>query len=170
MTERLFLALWPPENVLDEIDRALPRGLTALRWQPRERWHVTVAFLGNREPHKELARLEQLEAIEPEPMHLAGSGAFGPVLWIGVQTGPWLAQLATDARRIFHVEERRFRAHVTVARARDSAGRRELLQAQETLSDWASTAGLPEALTLVRSTTGPRPSYEVIGRKGLGVP
>ena len=77
MTERLFLALWPPENVLDEIDRALPRGLTALRWQPRERWHVTVAFLGNREPHKELARLEQLEAIEPEPMHLAGSGAAG---------------------------------------------------------------------------------------------
>lgn len=161
----MFLALWPPEAVLDEVDRALPRDFTALKWQARERWHITVAFLGDRDSSKEQHRLQEVRVRQLEPMRLSGSGSFGPVLWVGVQTGPWVAELAGDTRRVFKVDERRFRAHVTVARARDAVGRRQLPQAQSALAGFTSQEWRPDALTLVRSTIGPRPTYEVIGRR-----
>lgn len=149
---------------------ALPTELPHLRWQPRERWHITVAFLGDRDAGKEVGRLQRLVPPAPEPIRLHSSGTFGPVLWVGVETGVWLPQLAASAKQLFGVDERRFRAHVTVARARDSAGRRELSRAQQHVADFASSQWQPDELTLVRSVTGPHPSYEVIGRKPLSAP
>lgn len=164
MSERLFLAIWPPAPVLDALAAALPRHLEALRWQPRERWHITVAFLGDREPGPALRRFDRLDPPAADQVRLAGAGMFGPILWVGLETGPWLAALAAQARRTFGVEERRFRAHVTVARSRTSAGQRELPRATAILTGFESSPWVPEALTLVRSTIGPHPSYEVIGR------
>ena len=44
--KRLFVAVWPPEAVLDRV-AALPRPATeGLRWTSREHWHVTLRFLG----------------------------------------------------------------------------------------------------------------------------
>ncbi|HTJ74729.1 MAG TPA: RNA 2',3'-cyclic phosphodiesterase [Acidimicrobiales bacterium] len=44
---RLFVAVWPPDEVLDRI-AALPRPeVDGLRWTPREQWHVTLRFLGS---------------------------------------------------------------------------------------------------------------------------
>lgn len=43
---RLFVAAWPPAAVLDAIE-ALPRpDEPGVRWIARERWHVTLRFLG----------------------------------------------------------------------------------------------------------------------------
>jgi 2'-5' RNA ligase len=42
---RLFVGVWPSEEVLDAID-ALPRVGTA-RWTRRDQWHVTLRFLGD---------------------------------------------------------------------------------------------------------------------------
>lgn len=168
MSERLFLALWPPAPVLDELAEALPPA-PALRWQPRERWHLTVAFLGDRSAEQALRKLERVGA-DAEPLMLSGSGAFGPVLWVGVSAGAWLPGLARQARRVYGVDERHFRAHVTLARARDAVGHRELKRAQAGLAGFESSAWLPGELTLVRSTLGPQASYEVIGRKPLNGP
>lgn len=43
---RLFVALWPPADVLDQIE-ALPRqDRSGVRWTTRDQWHVTLRFLG----------------------------------------------------------------------------------------------------------------------------
>lgn len=45
-TARLFVALWPPEEVVAAI-RALARpDLPDVRWTTSEQWHVTLAFVG----------------------------------------------------------------------------------------------------------------------------
>jgi 2'-5' RNA ligase len=89
---------------------------------------------------------------------------------LGVDHGPWLDELAADIRQRFRVDERRFKAHITVARARNEAGRRELKRAAAELSEAASEAWLPREITLVQSTTGPHPRYEVIGRRAFEGP
>ena len=44
---RLFVAVWPPDDVLDRL-AALPRpDVKGLRWTHREQWHVTLRFLGS---------------------------------------------------------------------------------------------------------------------------
>src|SRR5258707_4871563 len=42
----MFVAVWPPDDVLDAI-AALPRpDVAGLRWTPPAQWHVTLRFLG----------------------------------------------------------------------------------------------------------------------------
>lgn len=166
--DRLFLALWPPRPVVSHIEEILPRDLDALRWQPADRWHVTVAFLGQRSLPRELSRLEKMPVGGTGDIRVRGSGTFGPILWLGVEHGEWLARLARDCRRIFGVDERQFRAHITVARARNDRARHELRVATQRLGAFLSDSWVPSDLTLVRSTTGPQPRYDVVGRRWLG--
>ena len=43
---RLFIAVWPPPDVVEQV-AALPRPPVAgLRWTEPEQWHVTLRFLG----------------------------------------------------------------------------------------------------------------------------
>ncbi|HEX4984178.1 MAG TPA: RNA 2',3'-cyclic phosphodiesterase [Ilumatobacteraceae bacterium] len=47
---RLFLAVWPPAELIEQLD-ALPRpDQPGVRWVPPANWHVTVRFLGDAEP------------------------------------------------------------------------------------------------------------------------
>jgi RNA 2',3'-cyclic 3'-phosphodiesterase len=167
VSQRLFLALWPPPEVVGELAAALPTHLSELRWQPAARWHITMAFLGDRSADKEARRLARLEPPAAEPVRLAGAGAFGPVLWVGVGAGDWLAELAHACGSSFDATDRRFRAHVTVARARSASGQRQLSAARSHLTSFRSSWWVPDELTLVSSQTGPQPRYEVIGRKLL---
>lgn len=46
---RLFLAVWPPAELIEQLD-ALPRpDQPGVRWVPPANWHVTVRFLGDGE-------------------------------------------------------------------------------------------------------------------------
>ena len=54
---RLFVAAWPPMDVVDRLRSVVAAlrdtggtGATALAWTAPERWHVTLAFLGESEP------------------------------------------------------------------------------------------------------------------------
>jgi 2'-5' RNA ligase len=43
---RCFVAVWPPDDVLDDL-AALPRpAATYARWSTRDQWHVTLRFFG----------------------------------------------------------------------------------------------------------------------------
>lgn len=170
VSQRLFLALWPPPCVVSEIAAVLPTDLSELRWQPPARWHITMAFLGERGTDKELRRPRHVVGPEPGPLSVAGAGSFGPVLWLGIAGGDWLGELARRCAVLFDADDRRFRAHLTVARARSSAGHRQLAAAKDRLGGFHSSPWLPDELTLVGSHTGPRPSYEVIGRRPLPMP
>lgn len=117
---RLFVSLRPPPEAVEDLRRA------ASRWpSPPERWHVTLAFLGNVEPepvHEALRR--QLAGRAAFGLRLEGSGSFGrngPV-WVGVGGDvPALRELAqqvTAAAREAGVplDARAYRPHLTVGK------------------------------------------------------
>lgn len=175
-TRRLFVAIWPDPDAIAALRRTVAPARAAhpdLRWQSEERWHVTLAFLGQADPDRAAARLDGVlggvrsgRVPGAEPIRLAGAGTFGPIVWTGVEHGPWLAELAGAVQQALNAPDRRFRAHVTVGRARgrpaDAA--RAARTAAGSLVDHDGPAWLPGEVTLVESTTGPRPAYRVLTR------
>ncbi len=172
MKARLFVALMLPDMVVEQVDQALDpvrTGSAELRWQSPDRWHITLAFLGDRDVDSELARFPAAFPAHSEPIRVEGSGHFGPVLWLGVTSPRWLIELAAGIQHVMRGDRRRFRGHVTVARSRTRGGDRELSAAVAALGRFASDAWTPDEVVLVRSVIGPKPEYEVIVRSPLTV-
>ncbi|HWM19653.1 MAG TPA: RNA 2',3'-cyclic phosphodiesterase [Ilumatobacteraceae bacterium] len=70
---RLFLAVWPPANVFEQLD-ALPRSdQPGVRWVPPANWHVTLRFFGEAEASDVHAGLA--DATLP-----AATAIFGPAV------------------------------------------------------------------------------------------
>jgi len=124
---RVFFALWPDATVRAQLVRATRDAVRLSGGRPvaKDRFHVTVAFLG------ELSRagLEVARGVPPIDVgafDLAfdelGSFANGGVLWLGARSVP--AALTELERRLwddlqgqgFVREERTYRPHVTLAR------------------------------------------------------
>lgn len=128
---RLFYAVEVPEDIREAIDAAassLQRLAADARWTPPSGWHLTLAFLGWVDPGRvtdvEAACSAAVEGVEPFRLALDGSaGTFGgKVLWAGIEPSQPLVELAGRLRdeldaRDFPVEQRPFRAHLTLARA-----------------------------------------------------
>lgn len=134
---RLFVAFELPERSRTEIRQALAavrEGLPAARWVPRERWHLTLRFLGETEPAArpalDRALGEAFAAAAPLAVRPRGAGWFpatgraARVLWVGMEPGDGLAgvqrRAAEAAERELRLERehRPYRAHLTVARLR----------------------------------------------------
>lgn len=118
---RLFVALWPPEVVLDAI-AALPRPVVpGVRWTTRDQWHATLLFLGEADGDDAAAALarapfgpEVEAALGPATDHFADRIAHVPVRGID--------GLAAAAAQTFPaVDARPFVGHVTLARVRNRA-------------------------------------------------
>ncbi len=169
MAERLFTAIWSDDAtrraLAVDLDRIRPDA-SDVHWQPVHRWHITTAFLGAAEPATTIARIEAIlnrgGPAGAEPIRLSGSGAFGPVVWLGVEHGPWLDELAAALNRGLHTDENRFKAHVTVGRIRGPGATRRAREVAALLSEHVGPWWTPDELTLVESHTGPRPSYDVL--------
>ncbi|SDQ53017.1 RNA 2',3'-cyclic phosphodiesterase [Quadrisphaera sp. DSM 44207] len=182
---RLFVALVPPASALDALEADVARArerVPHLRWTPRSRWHLTLAFYGE-VPDRLLgdlsARVTRAAARhDPLALALQGAGRFGSrVLWVGVRgdvTGAarLAASCAASGRRAgLPVEDRPYRPHLTVARAGDrrpGAGAVDLRPAVEALGQHAGPAWTASAVDLVRSRPGPQPSYETLLSAPLG--
>ncbi|GAA5139043.1 RNA 2',3'-cyclic phosphodiesterase [Pseudonocardia adelaidensis] len=165
---RLFVAVTPPPQALDELrsDTAAQRSARPeLRWARPDQWHLTLAFLGDvgDAARADLStRLGRTAARHP-PMRLAlhGAGRFGDrVLWTRV-TGDVVAlrglaaSVRAAARRAgVDVEDRPYRPHLTLARARDGADLRPVVEALAGFAGRTWTAG---ELHLVRSHLGAGP-------------
>lgn len=172
MDERLFVAIWPSaeaRSALAAVVGPIRADYPDLRWQAEDRWHVTLAFLGQRSAPATARRIGRLAMPAAGPLTLTGAGTFGSVLWVGVEHGAWLSDLAAALRRALDVPEERFRAHVTVARGRGADPRAPARAAVPALAGWRSPAWLPDSLTLVHSRTGPHPEYRVVSRWPLPV-
>lgn len=164
--ERLFVGLWPSPAAVADLARALAMGRPedpSLRWQPCERWHITLAFLGQADRARAHRRLDRLVLPPAGSLRLAGSGRFGPILWIGVQHDGWLAGLAESVQGRLSIADGPYRPHVTVARGRGPEAIPAVRHAAPSLAGYVGPAWTPTGMTLVRSHTGPRPAYEVIG-------
>ncbi|NHC46910.1 RNA 2',3'-cyclic phosphodiesterase [Motilibacter aurantiacus] len=180
---RLFVALPLPPEVLAQLDAALVAVRAdhpEPRWVPAQRWHLTLAFLGEVEERAvpELGeRLARAAARRgPLELALAGAGRFGSgVLWVGL-TGEVgrlsrLAEaIAAAARRTgIEVEDRRFRPHLTVARGRAAAGRpADLRPAAAALAAYEGPGFRAGHVALVRSVLGPQPAYTELAAWPLG--
>lgn len=180
---RLFVAVVPPAEVRADLDRALGplRGAAGEpRWVPPERWHVTLLFLGAvPEEATAAVRAAAATAVGPTPpitLRLAGAGRFGSgrrpqVFWTGLEgdVGPLtdLAdRLGTAAIGLgLPVEDRSFRAHLTVGRwrpGRPADGTLPDRLARYRGPDWPVTE-----VALLSSHLGPNARYETIDRWSL---
>jgi 2'-5' RNA ligase len=165
---RLFVAVTPPPEAIDELRSATAAMRSAhpeLRWSLPAQWHLTLAFLGgvDDETRTDLsARLGRTAARHP-PMRLAlhGAGRFGDrVLWtrvegdVGALRGLAASVRAAAQRAGIDVEDRPYRPHLTLARGRDGADLRPVVDA---LAGFAGRTWTAAELHLVRSHLGGGP-------------
>ena len=164
---RLFIAVWPPAEVVDAL-AGLPRPEVAgVRWTRRGQWHVTLRFLGQ-------VAADDLDQVT-DTFGRIEVGSAGPV---SAQMGPATACLG---RGILHVpvqglhelaratveatarvgqppDDRPFHGHLTLARARGRRGDLRRLRGMPLAAHWKVTE-----LTLVASTPHREGSrYEVV--------
>lgn len=166
---RLFVGLWPPEEILDRI-AALPHpAVDGLRWTTREQWHVTLQFLGEVSQSEIEARLAR-ERWSVTPFRLSlgpRTTLLGRDNLVLPAEGAQLNRLASAVGRATGVDRtNRFRGHLTLARARNRVPRERLAQLEGMRLDAEWTA---DRLALVRSTLAPGGArYETVGEYPLG--
>jgi RNA 2',3'-cyclic 3'-phosphodiesterase len=177
---RLFAAILIPPDVVAHLDAAVaPHRDEVLRWTTSDSWHLTLAFYGEVEETRVADLKSRLTRIAKRyPMlslALVGSGQFGRrALWIGCEgdTAPMreLARSAAAAgRRVgASADESRFRAHLTLARARKPTDLRPYVSA---LTTYRGNSWNVDAVALVRSHLGAgenrRARYETLSRHQL---
>lgn len=161
---RLFVAVWPPQDVVDAIAAMARPDVPGVRWTTPDQWHATLVFLGDRELD-EVARAFHRVSLPASPPTVAlgpGTERFGRRIVHVPVSG--LDDVAASVRAILPGEDDMpFRGHLTLARARDRRG-----------ADLSSVVGLPlsasflvDEVTLVASRLGGGPArYEVVERRG----
>jgi len=143
-----------------------------LSWTDPDAWHLTLAFLGAIAPERvpALARVldRQMRRVPSFTVRTSGVGAFprarrARVAWYGVADPlARLSSLAAAVRTDLGIEDGApFRAHITLARARDETG--------VDLRRWVSEAAPPsgsidvDRIDLMRSHLGRGPArYELL--------
>ncbi|MGW3965257.1 RNA 2',3'-cyclic phosphodiesterase [Amycolatopsis sp. NPDC005003] len=164
----LFSALLPPEDVVTAIAEALGETGDGLRWEPPERWHITLAYYGQDDVESRAAWLGgRLAGRGPVDVGLEKAATFPGVLWLTV-AGTELKPLAHAAGA--DAEPRPYRAHLTLARfPREEPG----LAARwtSTLAGFTSRRWQAGEVALMSSEREPgsaRPRYRVVRRFELG--
>ena len=164
---RLFIAAELSESLIEELSEtsALLRGCVRGRYVAPDRFHVTLAFLGE----TDAARVGELAALlddacagrGPVQARLGALGSFGrrksATLWQAIESDGALEELASDVRaRLRHAgfsfDDKGFLAHMTLMRSADlTAG---VLPIPHVAS------GEIDAVTLFKSDlSGPHPVY-----------
>lgn len=179
----LFLAIVPSAEAVEDLEHRVHaiRHLAAcrdLRWQPADRWHVTMAFLGDLDDDADeqvSAHLDTIAAHRQGPsLRLTGSGVFGrQILWSGVHgvKADDTAAFADMGRSLhvilrragFQLENRPWRPHLTLARSRGADAR----PAAAFLESYAGPSWPVTELLAVRSEGGPSPVHSVVHRAQL---
>jgi 2'-5' RNA ligase len=173
---RLFVCVRPPDDVLDAVEAVVatcradadPSG--GVRWVARDKWHVTLQFLGDvASPDPVIAALD---AVELPTVVEASLGPAVELLGRQVVSAPvrGLDALASAVREaVGHLgsappEERPFRGHLTLARlGRRGSGRPRCL-GSPVAGGWTV-----DDIALVRSHLGSGPAlYEDLFVRSVG--
>jgi RNA 2',3'-cyclic 3'-phosphodiesterase len=173
---RLFAAVDPPREQLADLDAHVDRDDDRLRFVAVEQWHVTLAFYGEVPDAKVDELTERLARAAARgstmTLRLAGAGTFprqpvkARVLWAGLDgdveaLSRLAASCAAAGRRLgLAMEERAFRPHLTLARARRTTA--DLRQTLSALSAYEGSPWRATTLRLVHSTLGPTPHHHTL--------
>ena len=165
----MFFALWPDEALRARLGAAavlIPPGDAARAYRvKRERYHLTLAFLGQIDARQVEAAQQAADCVRAPPFLLpldhVGHFAGANVVWIGPQTlPPALAQLKAELDRELlrfglPIERGSFTPHITCLR-----GVREAPDAPAPSIDWWA-----QEFVLVKSVLKPSGScYSVVRR------
>jgi 2'-5' RNA ligase len=193
---RLFVGIVPSAEAISHAAGVVDRIASTtpdMRWVPSERWHLTLAFLGEVDPDRLpqlTARLDDVAATHSsiDGLRLEGSGTFPGVLWLGVGSAE-AAGATTDPRfsaesRLggladaiqrempkagVHLESRPWEPHLTIGRWRPSPRREGAARdAARSLADYVGPAFGVHDLRLIHSITGPQPEYVDVHVAQLG--
>lgn len=181
---RLFVAVEASAAVRDEASRlveGLKKASADVKWVEPENVHWTLHFFGEtpeeRVPDIAAALREAAEGLSAFPVKLGRAGAFPStrsprVAWLGLASGEnELVGLAERVRRAlasrgFEVEERPFKAHLTLGRVRGPEGAARLGKMLEDAQ--AREAMTVASVVLMQSKLGPEgPTYLPVERVGL---
>lgn len=168
---RLFVAVWPPQDVRDRLAAVGRPDEPGVRWVRPEHWHVTLRFLGEADEAAAAAALGRLEVapfaggvettLGPRVSRLGRSVVCVPVA--GLDDLAAAVETATaDVGQ--PPDPRPFAGHVTLARLRHRAACG--------VTGTAVSAGFTvRSVDLVRSVPGPDgPAYEVVTTVALTAP
>jgi len=164
---RLFVAVRPPECVLDALEALVRPTIATARWTTREQWHVTVRFLGNvDDPEPVIAVLR--DRVRALPGVEAVLGPRAAMLGRGVVHLPVgglddVASVVNAATAAFGdpPDRRRFKGHLTLARTKGPIADRSSLDLTAT---WTV-----DQVELIRSHLGGGPArYETLAAFSLG--
>ncbi len=120
---RLFVAAWPPADVVSDLRSVDRPDEPGVRWVPEVNWHITVRFLGETDLDEVAARLEAAP-LPRATVHLGPRIERLDVRQIVVPAHgvDELAAAVRDATvDVGEVDRRRFRGHLTLARTRPQA-------------------------------------------------
>lgn len=184
---RLFVAVTPGPDVLARISAGVHglRGQApSAKWVGPEGMHLTLAFLGERDPGDAPKLGEALAAAAashaPFVLRWRGGGAFGRpgrprVLWVGCEgdTGALRAlhqSVVSALGPLGYVPDRPgFEAHLTLCRAREQGGDRRLVQCVDALRDQDFGESRVEEIELYESRLSPAGArYTAVSRAPLG--
>jgi 2'-5' RNA ligase len=170
---RLFVAVWPPPAVIEQLGQISRCTRAGMRWTTEDQWHVTLRFLGE-------VGVEEVEGVKAALGRLGPRGRTGPVTAVA---GPDLERLGPSVLSLpvaglddvaaevsaltagfgQPVGDRAFRGHLTIARAA-----RGVNPLPPVPVPFAATWEVGE-VTLVASTLHPAGArYEVMDRYDLG--
>ena len=170
---RLFVAVWPPESVIELLLGVDRPEVAGLRWTTEPQWHVTLRFLGEVDEPGPV-----VDALGAVPDHLrAGAevrAALGPttawfpgrrVLQVPVAGLDALAREVTEVTAPWGEppDDQRFSGHLTLARGRGRAPGPAGLAGASLAATWRV-----RAFELVSSVLGPGgSSYHTLSTMAL---
>lgn len=166
---RSFIAVKVPDDICDELETFLSelKPLARIRWVKREQFHVTLKFLGEITPQKVehvKTLLSPMKRFAPFKIELSHAGAFpnfrAPrVLWLSGKSGTEeltaLAEKINDSlydKAGLPRDDKKFRAHLTLARLKGESLTPELVQKLETVKKFT---WLCDELVLMKSELRP---------------
>jgi 2'-5' RNA ligase len=120
---RLFLTIWPPDEVVEQLASLPRKDQRGVRFVPPENWHVTLRFLGEADPDAVVAALDGVDL--PRATARVGPGVdvmSDRALVIPVDGCDELAEVVrAGTEHLGQEARRRFRGHLTLARLQPNA-------------------------------------------------
>ncbi len=157
---RLFIAVWPPEEVVADLMALRRKDQRGVRFLPPENWHVTLRFLGEAHVDEvadalDRTRLEACTArLGPGVDALGERSLVLPVAGVDELA----AAVADTTATIGEPPRKRFVGHLTLAKVRPRAPMPDLLGALAQMSFDV------EEIALVASTLRPEGArYDTVG-------